>query len=181
MEDILDTYQDMVPSNIKFIYKGGISFDIIDSFVSIILKRLDEIEKDINIKKRVFSVLLECSQNLCIHKEEDERHSSKYDTASVYFSIEKIDGAYKITTGNFIKNAKIDKLKGILDEVNSHQSPESLKGLYNTILTNKNFSDKGGGGLGLIDIARKSSSKLLYSFFPIDGTFSFYSLSVNVK
>ena len=43
----------MVHSNIKFIYKGGISFDIVDSFVSIILKRLDEIENDINIKKRV--------------------------------------------------------------------------------------------------------------------------------
>lgn len=170
----------MVPSNIKFIYKGGISFDIIDSFVSIILKRLDEIEKDINVKKRVFSVLLECSQNLCIHKEVDN-HSSKFDAASVYFSIEKTDNAYKITTGNFIKNSKIEKLKNILDEVNDHKSPESLKSLYNKVLTNKNFSEKGGGGLGLIDIARKSSSKLLYSFFPIDGTFSFYSLSINVK
>ncbi len=180
MEDIIDTYQDMVPSNIKFIYKGGISFDIIDSFVSIILKRLEEIETDINVKKRVFSVLLECSQNLCIHKEE-ERHKCKFDTSSVYFSIEKVDEIYKITTGNFISNSKIDKLKGILDEVNNHRSPESLKDLYNTVLTNKNFSEKGGGGLGLIDIARKSSSKLLYSFFPIDETFSFYSLSVNVK
>lgn len=180
MENLSETYQDMVHSNIKFIYKGGITFDIVDAFVSIILKRLDEIEKDINIKKRVFSVLLECSQNLCIHQESDKKNF-KYDVSSVYFSIEKISDSYKISTGNFISNAKIDSLKEILDEINKRTSQESLKDLYNQVLANKNFSDKGGGGLGLIDIARKSYSKLQYSFCPVDDNYTFYTLNISVK
>lgn len=180
MENLPETYQDMVHSNIKFIYKGGISFDIVDSFVSIILKRLDEIEKDINVKKRVFSVLLECSQNLCIHKEPEE-HNAKYDVSSVYFSVEKVSDTYKISTGNFVLNEKIEPLKKVLDEVNRRNSPESLKELYNSVLTNNNFSEKGGGGLGLIDIARKSCSQLQYSFCPVDGNYSFYVLNISVR
>ena len=180
MENFSDTYQDMVHSNIKFIYKGGISFDIVDSFVSIILKRLDEIEEDINIKKRVFSVLLECSQNLCIHKESTGANI-KFDTSSVYFSVEKVSETYKISTGNFILNSKIEPLKKVLDEVNAHSSPERLKALYNKVLTNKNFSEKGGGGLGIIDIARKSSNQLHYAFCPIDKNYSFYVLNINIK
>jgi hypothetical protein len=42
------------------------------------------------------------------------------------------------------------------------------------------MSAKGGGGLGMIDIARKSGKKLDYSFINVDKHFSFFSLIVNI-
>ena len=42
------------------------------------------------------------------------------------------------------------------------------------------MSDKGGGGLGMIDIARKSGQKLDFDFQQVDEEFSFYSLNINI-
>ena len=42
------------------------------------------------------------------------------------------------------------------------------------------MSDKGGGGLGMIDIARKSGKKLDFDFHKVDDEYSFYSLNINI-
>ena len=36
------------------------------------------------------------------------------------------------------------------------------------MLNNNQFSPKGGGGLGFVDLARKSGQKLHYDFKPVD-------------
>ena len=43
------------------------------------------------------------------------------------------------------------------------------------------MSLKGGGGLGMIDIARKIGQKLHYSFMIIDDKYSFFSLNIKVS
>jgi len=43
------------------------------------------------------------------------------------------------------------------------------------------MSDKGGGGLGMIDIARKSGQKLDFNFLPVNNNFSFFSLNIKVS
>ena len=40
--------------------------------------------------------------------------------------------------------------------------------------------EKGGGGLGLIDIARRSGSKLDYNIREISDSFSFFTLTVKI-
>jgi hypothetical protein len=42
------------------------------------------------------------------------------------------------------------------------------------------FSEIGGAGIGLIDMARKSGNKLDYEFKPIDNRISFFSLVVRI-
>ena len=42
------------------------------------------------------------------------------------------------------------------------------------------MSEKGGGGLGMIDIARKSGEKLVYNFTPINEITTFFSLAVKI-
>jgi hypothetical protein len=59
-------------------------------------------------------------------------------------------------------------------------SKEELKTYYKEVLSNGVMSEKGGGGLGMIDIARKSGSKLDYKFSVVDEKFSFFSLSIKV-
>ena len=60
-----------------------------------------------------------------------------------------------------------------------------FQGIYFLIYTymlenNGKLSEKGGGGLGLIDIAKKSRNKLQYSFKEIDDDYSFFTLTVNI-
>jgi hypothetical protein len=43
------------------------------------------------------------------------------------------------------------------------------------------ISDRGGAGLGFIDIARKTGEKLLFSFLKIDSTNSFFVLTSTIS
>jgi len=43
------------------------------------------------------------------------------------------------------------------------------------------MSKKGGGGLGLIDIARRSGQKLQYKIREIDNDYSFFTLTVKIS
>ena len=87
---------------------------------------------------------------------------------------------YSVITGNFISNCIAEELKAKLERVNELDR-EELKSLYNNILDNGTYSSKGGGELGIIDIARKSEKKLNFGFVPIDKTNQFFSLNVKVN
>jgi len=52
--------------------------------------------------------------------------------------------------------------------------------MYKFILNHQRLSAKGGGGLGLVDIARKSGNKLEYQFYSYNDNYSFYSLTISV-
>ena len=57
---------------------------------------------------------------------------------------------------------------------------DGLKMLYKEVLNNEERTEKGGGGLGIIDIARKSKQKLVYDFMDIDDQYSFFSLYIKI-
>jgi hypothetical protein len=181
MDNYLELYKNMIPNSIKLSYKGTVTFELIDSILQIISNRLDVIEGNINIRRRVYSVLMECLQNLSLHIEEHkEEEELEYDCKSAILTIENVVDSYIISTGNFIQNKKIPVLKDWLDQINN-SSIEELKLLYNRILTNNTYNTKGGGGLGFVDIARKINGKLDYQFEQIDENFSFFQLEVQIK
>ena len=43
------------------------------------------------------------------------------------------------------------------------------------------MSMKGGGGLGMVDIARKTGDKLNFNFLPVDDQYSFFSLNIKIS
>lgn len=147
----------------------------------LLLAQLDETEEDVNVRRSVYSIAMECAQNLCIHVDPVDHGYADFDATGILISIRGKANEYKIITGNYVSDDKVESLKKILDEVNCKESPEALKDFYNKILTNNNYSDKGGGGLGLIDIARKSNEKLDYSFEKVDEGYSYFKLKVRIK
>ena len=93
--------------------------------------------------------------------------------------IGKLDNQYNIITGNYIRTQNVDGLRNRLDEINK-LSKEELKDYYKAVLNNGEISEKGGGGLGMIDIARKTGQKLNYHFMQIDDQHSFFSLNIKI-
>ncbi len=49
------------------------------------------------------------------------------------------------------------------------------------ILNHQRISSKGGGGLGLVDIARKTGNKLGYTFKKYNDKYSFFYLDILVN
>ena len=75
---------------------------------------------------------------------------------------------------------KLNHIKDRIDQVNS-LTDEEIRVLYRDILSNEDFSDKGGGGLGILDIVRKTGNKLEYYFYQFDNEYIFYSLDVYIS
>ena len=94
--------------------------------------------------------------------------------------IGKKDNLYNIVTGNYIANENVAGMKSRLDEVNA-LTKEELKDYYKQILNNGEMSLKGGGGLGMIDIARKTGQKLGYHFQSVNDKISFFSLNIKIS
>ena len=87
---------------------------------------------------------------------------------------------YSITTGNYILSEREESFKERLERINSLTRDE-LKQMYKDVLNSDGRSDKGGGGLGMIDIARKTGNKLNYDFATLNDKYSFFSLNINVE
>lgn len=177
--DLFDFYDKMERNNILLSFKGEITSDLLTSILQIMENKMDTMQEEPKMKKKVYNVLVECLQNLYHHM--DDTYSDAGDVKrSAIFMIGKSDGQYNIITGNYIINENVSGLKKRLDEVNS-LSKEELKDYYKQVLNNGEMSLKGGGGLGMIDIARKTGQKLGYTFQSIDETLSFFSLNIKIS
>lgn len=181
MIDIYDLYNKMEGSNIMLSFKGDITSELMTSILHIMESRLDNMNEEPKVKKKVYNVLVECLQNLYHHIDEvPDVHVEKNNSGrSAIFMIGIGKQNYSIVTGNYMITEKVASFKERLERING-MSAEELKNLYKEILNNDQLSQKGGGGLGMIDIARKTGQKLNFNFVEINDKYSFFSLNIKV-
>ena len=178
--DIFDLYNRMESDRVLLSFKGDITSDLTSSILGIIAQRLVELNETPKLRKKVYNVLVECLQNLYHHIDTNTLGASDdKDKRSAIFMIGLNNQGYSITTGNYIDTNKVDSLADRLNRINA-LSPDELKQLYKEVLNNDERSDKGGGGLGMIDIARKTGKKLNYDFIPVTEGRSFFSLNISI-
>ena len=171
LKDGIELHNNMSKENILMVYKGDFAHSTIMPLLEMIEENLNKQIDELIIKKKVYMLLVETLQNICRHGKE------RKGIREAIFMIGKYDTKYTINTGNFIDNNNIKKLKDKLNIVNLSNN-EELNTLYKKEL--KKAAPSVDGGVGIIDIARKSSDKLLFDIKPVDDTTSFFSLSVQV-
>ncbi len=169
---VLTLFKAMQKDNLGYVYRGRFTQDITDNILALTENKLEKEEQSSKIKKRVYSILVECLQNITRHQ--DDAKVDLPDNNGL-FVIQKHDEKYFITTGNLVLNSNIDYIKNLIETINSLEK-EELKEYYKMVLEDGSLSSKGGAGLGLIDMARKSGNKLLYQFRPVDDNSSFFYL-----
>lgn len=179
MLDIYDFYDKMERNHILLSFKGDITSELLTSILQIMESKLENFQEEPKVKKKVYNVLVECLQNLYHHMDEVDTGNSDR-TRSAIFMIGKLDNKYTIITGNYIRTENVKGLDERLQEINA-LSQDELKEYYKKVLANGEMSAKGGGGLGMIDIARKTGQKLNYNFMPIDDKYSFFSLNIKIS
>jgi len=171
-EFIYRLYKEMEKDNLGYIYRGRFTQEITDNILLLSENKLEKEEQSAKTKKRVYSILVECLQNITRHQ--DDTGDEGPDSLG-YFVLQKKLDKYYITTGNLIDKANISYIEQLIAKINSLEK-EELKAYYKEILEEGHFSNKGGAGLGLIDMARKSGNKLQYYFRDIGESFSYFYL-----
>lgn len=120
------------------------------------------IQEPKNFKKRISFLIAECFQNIIRHEEKPEI-ATRTNSKPKIFLLRNVGSSHYISSSNLISNAKKADLEAKLNSINTLSS-EDLKKVYIAALTNNQISEKGGGGLGLIEMARKSESPLKFDF-----------------
>jgi len=172
--DITGTIQDIIRrERLLFIFRGEITEKNSLHLLTLLENEMKEDSFNLSGRKRLFMYVLESLQNITKHG----RHSDHSVMPLVSYS--KTDDGYAITTGNVITDFQSALLGSKLREVNSLDALET-KILYRQILDTPGFSDKGGAGLGLLEMALKTGNRLDFDFIPLGKGFSYFVLSKTV-
>ena len=171
-DDIIDADADSSDVSVFISHFGYFSQDFVNNLVEEIEARLLESGEKKSVVKRIFSILVECLQNIRLH---GERDSDGEQTS--FFIITQSEQKYCIYLGNLVFNINIDKIKERIEQVNA-LNEEEVKQLYLSVLTNGIISSRGGAGLGYITMAIKSKNKIEGFFKSIDEIISHYDLKV---
>jgi hypothetical protein len=172
-----DLFKRVENGDFEYIYRGSFSQNLTRKILSLAESNLQKLVDKSSLQNRIYFIMVEGLQNVTRHQE--EVISGDVDDYSGIFAIQKQGSRYLITTGNLIVNSKVDSLKQRLERVNSLDR-EELKKLHREILSTGELSDKGGAGLGLIEMARRSGNKLLFDFEYVDLYWSYFYLQTEI-
>ena len=179
--NVQEYFDELSGGNVILSYKGSITTDLINNVLDTVETKLQDADEEAKIRKKIYNVLVESLQNLYHHIDElPDKYKNEFNSKFGILVVSKEDSSYKISVGNFIKSDKIKYLKDKIDKINS-LSKEELKDMYKFILNHQKLSAKGGGGLGLVDIARKTGNKLNYMFQNFNNDYYFFNLDILIS
>jgi len=172
---------DQLDGNVILFYKGNVDSDVINHVLDTVEDKMVAGNEQAKLRKKVYNILVESLQNLYHHVDKvpddfEDQTSEKFGLLVV----KKVEGGYKIITGNFVNGENVEKLEEKIKRIN-RSSHEEIKELYKFILNHQRISAKGGGGLGLVDIARKTGNKLEYTIKEYDDKYFFFYLDILVN
>ncbi len=149
-------------------YKGVFQDSITENLIDIV-------ESDESLgksRKKVSFLMAESFQNIV-------RHGLKDDINEIpgFFGVTNNEEVLSIFSSNNIEQQYSSVLKGKFDQVNEMDQDE-LKEYYRKILSEGSLSEKGGAGLGLIEMARKSGNPIQFNFED-NGGISEFSMQID--
>jgi Family of unknown function (DUF6272) len=180
MNFIYDLHRTMMAQKLILVYEGDFTQETTKSILSMAERNLDSSGEDSGIKRKVFNVMVEALQNIVKHSSEQNLQAGSLISKSAIFMISKDDSRYCVMTGNPISKTNVAKLTANLNDLNG-KDKEGLKEMYKDIIKNTQISEKGGAGLGFVDMARKSGEKLEFTFANMDADYEFFCLKVKIS
>jgi hypothetical protein len=166
----------MAENELILAYRDHITEETVQQLLSITELKLAQSGEEKKLRKKVFNILVECLQNIVNHGASDEGQSE----VSGLLLIGRHQGDFFIITGNKIENSKVNDFRSKVDNINDLVHSD-MREIYSSALGKSEYSEKGGAGLGLLDIYKRSGNKLTYSIDPIDDSVSFLSIHVEIS
>lgn len=121
----------------------------------------------------------ECYQNIIRHSDVGDAKEKGIEMPMM-FLVRNIQDAFYIGSSNLVENKIKLSLASKFESVNSYTMQE-LEEVYKNSLVNNSLSEKGGAGIGLIEMARKTNYPLEYTFDEVGTGFSMFHMQLILK
>lgn len=183
IKSVLTIWDEMATNGMNLVYMGEFNQEITKTFTKLAESSMERNEEDRSVKRKVYHVMVETLQNLNKHSDEmtEGKDQGEFDLiGNGMFMIGKKAGTHYIITANKISEDKAMDLQLAVDQVN-YSSKDELKEMYKKQIKGGEISERGGAGLGLIDIARKTGEKIEYQFLPHTDDKMLFIMKVEIK
>jgi len=185
----LSTYNEAVEKlNIKVIYNGPMWEDGVKGLAEMVRTHLVHDQLTGNVAKAIFSVFVEQVTNILMYSEEKKKFTQPPDFEPVDVSIgtvimgNKMDKreTFFVQTKNAVKDENIAFIKERIDHLNTLDKHELRQFYKEKVREDNEIPDSKGAGLGLIEIARRATAPIGYTFEPISNGLSFFTMYVEI-
>lgn len=154
--------------SVLFAYRGDITQHRIDNLLKLTEVAVLDSGSKRKVMKRVCSIFIETFQNISIHGAKDS-----VGKGSAFLVLLGNKDSFRLVTGNLVLMQDANLLAYRIDQLNALNTAE-LRKLYIETLCNQNYSYKGGAGLGLLTVAKKSSGPIRYSVTQLDEQYAYF-------
>lgn len=170
--------------NVNIAYSGPLWEDSIKGMAEIIRTRLSHDEITDSAAKCIFSVFVEQVTNMLMYSVEktkyDQVAQESIEISSGMLVLGERDKLYFIQTGNIIKSDHVNLIQSRIDHLNTLDKKE-LRKYYRERLNSENDNPESkGAGLGLIEIARRATAPIAYSFEKVDDELTYFTMYVEI-
>lgn len=170
-------YLEVKDVQLSFSYRGPFHDGLTDRIVDISENTIADHMGQRKMNRKVSFLLVECFQNIIKHGEQIKREPKEELLDDGMFTFRSEGDSYFINSINVVRKDQIDDLQATVDLINSKTKAE-LKEMYRAQLVSNELSEKGGAGLGLIEIARKSGNRLEVEFEALEGDYALFHQQV---
>lgn len=163
--------------------KSGYLLAIRDNFESLLSKSVFSIvqthmnskEEDFTIKNKIFSVVVECVQNIC---STDNTHSTEKNSILL---LNKIEKGHNIVVGTHLHNERKKRLEDLITSL-SKMTAEELKAKKKEVLSQKTELDEiQRENLALVEMYIRSESKIKFHYEDYRGDDSFLIIEIEIS
>lgn len=176
--NLFDLRTNFTKNRILLCFNGPISRSLIEEIGSALKNYMQAEQAHQTSSADVFGVYIEMTQN--IRHYANARGYDELEGSATVVVAHSAEGRYAVQAGNMVEK---DDGEALLARVNTlaQMNPAELKAAYKTQLRQPRDNNVvSGAGLGLIDIARKSSAPLFAQLSPLDDGHVFFSLRATI-
>jgi Family of unknown function (DUF6272) len=155
-------------------YRGAITQELIIIFLRLAETKIYPKYASQAFKRKIFSVFVETLQNIHKYAIPDETGFN-----NAYFLVREIPNGLQISTGNVVTPEAKENLEKKLISI-SNKDIEELKETSKKKLFEERNSQFDSVGVGLLELAIKSSKHMVYKFRPVDANTYLFTLEIDL-
>lgn len=166
----------MTGENVSISYTGPFDGQVL----SVIAKNIEySLSVNPQVNKKMFKIFLELAQNIAYYSEEKNINNRGESAGIGTLAIQEFNQYFVFATGNMVQ---LDVAKHVIDKCDKINSLER-KELREFKRQQRKLppGEKGGGNIGLIQVALTAENRLNYKVIPVDDNKYFFIIGVRIN
>jgi hypothetical protein len=176
---LLSLHRQFEAANIQICFNGPLSHSIIEELGLAVRRYLENETSGSDKMMDVFAVYIEQTQNVRNYAQSKANHADAQIYNAITLMIGRENSGYVVMSGNVVDQSDLNALTGKIDQLQTLDAG-GLKALYKEQRRKPIVDGASGAGLGLIDMARKTTQSLTYEVQNIDDNTAFFTLKAVV-